>query len=114
MMQSEEMRFAKVTLPKSEYCRRANQNGHNFETTETTNISYFLHAKSGYRMLKMKVLFTTPVHTRGLIPQTGVLFIRHLKHLSDRLTKCRPRGSMQPKLGQICLIMKGKTGCDKG
>jgi hypothetical protein len=54
------------------------------------------------------------VPARVLRPQTGTLLIRQLKHLSDRLFKSRPRGNARPKLGQMCLIMKGKAGCDEG
>ena len=57
---------------------------------------------------------SSPVRTRALIPRTGTLLIRHLKHVTRQLAQYRPHGSTRPELGQKCLIMKGKAGDDEG
>ncbi len=38
----------------------------------------------------------------------------HFKQLSKRLFRARSRGNVRPKLGQMCLVMIGESGCDEG
>jgi hypothetical protein len=42
------------------------------------------------------------------------VFGTQIKEKARRLFQARPRGNKQPKLGQMCLVMKGEAGGDEG
>jgi hypothetical protein len=94
--------------------KQGNQNLDTNSNAEERKMSPSLHQEIWVSDVESIDSDNTPRQSRGLIPQTGTLLVRHLKHLSDRLVKCKPRGNRLPKLGQLCLIMKGKAGCDEG
>ena len=42
------------------------------------------------------------------------IFGVQIKQMARRLFQALPRGNERPKLGQMCLVMKGEAGCDEG
>jgi hypothetical protein len=58
--------------------------------------------------------YERPRSVRPIVPRTGQLLIRHLRDTLAQFVRLRPSGNVRPKIGQTCLIMKGKAGVDEG
>ncbi len=55
-----------------------------------------------------------PLETKSTEWSKRTIFGSRIKEIAQRLFLARPRGNKRPKLGQMCLVMKGETGCDEG
>ena len=55
-----------------------------------------------------------PLSTKSSEWSKRTIFGGQIKQLAKRLFQARPRSNKQPELGQMCLVMKGKAGCDEG
>ena len=55
-----------------------------------------------------------PLEAKSLEWAKRTVFGTQIKEKARRLFQARPRGNKQPKLGQMCLVMKGEAGGDEG
>ena len=58
--------------------------------------------------------YERPRSVRPIVPRTGQLLIRHLRNTLAQFVRLHPSGNVRPKIGQTCLIMRGKAGVDEG
>jgi hypothetical protein len=60
------------------------------------------------------IAYEWPDETKSSLLQKETTLRTQFRQLSKRLFRARSRGNVRPKLGQMCLVMIGESGCDEG
>jgi hypothetical protein len=80
----------------------------------TSKMTPFVHSEVVVTDVEDDDSYERPRCTGPVVPRTGQLLIRHLRSTLAQFVRLRPNGNVRPKIGQTCLIMRGKAGVDEG
>ena len=114
MARSEETALANGSLAKVRKALAKQELVTIFSNLENRKMPPLPENETGYGDDNMSQQSQVPLETKSSFWSKRTIFGDQIKHVSKRLFQALPCGNKQPKLGQMCLIMKGKVGCDEG